>query len=92
MNKYTVANEAPPPVRVIDNSAVLKAQVSSSCCSSSISSTSSKQRHCLTAHQVGKLQQVKASRDPVRAAKALDGVRAAAADASVNLLGECCMS
>ena len=27
VNKYTVANEAPPPVRVIDNSAVLKAQV-----------------------------------------------------------------
>ena len=27
VTKYTVANEQPPPVRVIDNSAVLKAQV-----------------------------------------------------------------
>ena len=63
VNKYTVANEVPPPVRVIDNSAVLKAQVA-------------------------KLKQVKESRDPARAAKALEGVRAAAADSSLNLLGD----
>jgi methylmalonyl-CoA mutase len=63
VNKYTVANEEPPPVRVIDNSAVLKAQVA-------------------------KLMHVKQSRDAAAAAKALDGVRAAAADSSINLLGE----
>lgn len=63
MNKYTVANEQPPPVRVIDNSAVLTAQLA-------------------------KLKQVKETRDSARAAKALDGVRAAAADSSINLLGE----
>jgi methylmalonyl-CoA mutase N-terminal domain/subunit len=62
VNKYTVANETPPPVRVIDNSAVLSAQLA-------------------------KLQQVKQSRDSVRAVKALDGVRAAAADPRINLLG-----
>jgi methylmalonyl-CoA mutase len=63
VNKYTVANETPPPVRVIDNSAVLNAQVA-------------------------KLKQVKQSRDSARAAKALEGVRAAAADSSINLLGQ----
>jgi methylmalonyl-CoA mutase N-terminal domain/subunit len=59
---YTVANVQPPPVRVIDNSAVLTAQLA-------------------------KLKQVKGTRDSARAAKALDGVRAAAADSSINLLG-----
>ena len=63
VNKYTVADETPPPVRIIDNTAVLNAQVA-------------------------KLKHVKQSRDSVRAAKALDGVRAAAADPSINLLGE----
>ena len=87
VNKYTVANEAPPPVRVIDNSAVLKAQVAAA---AAAVPPHVQQQQWLTPHQVAKLEQVKSSRDPVRAAKALDGVRVAAADSSLNLLGEHC--
>ena len=82
VNKYTVANEQPPPVRVIDNSAVQPPPLTTT-----PRFRINHRRVQVLKAQVAKLKHVKETRDPERAAKALDAVRAAAADASVNLLG-----